>query len=379
MLWISLALLTAVVVLALARPLMRPATEAAGEAEAGFAVYRDQLAEIESDRDRGLIGGAEADAARAEVGRRLLQLKAPDQAKAAGQSGSGSQRLPSLRIMQGVLATIPLAGVALYIALGSPNLSGQPLAERQAAPTANSPVSELVARVEAELKKNPEDARGWSVIAPVYMRLNRYDDAAHAYSQVLRINGEAVEPLLGFAQAALLANKGIVNDNVKRAAERIQVLQPGRIEPQIWMALAKEQDGDIAGAIAAFKALVASAPEGAAWVGAVKEQLLKLEGGAAAPAEGAASPPMVRPSAEAIAALPAGEQQKQIAAMVDGLAQRLKQNGNDLPGWLRLVRAYQVMARKDDAVAALASARKQFASDAKALADLDSLARDLGL
>ena len=84
-------------------------------------------------------------------------------------------------------------------------------------------------------------------------------------------------------------------------------------------------------------------------------------------------------TADAIAAMTPEEQNKKIAAMVDGLAARLKDNGNDLPGWLRLVRAYQVMGRKDEAVAALASARKQFSADPKALADLDSLAKDVGL
>ena len=394
MLWIFLALLTAAVVMALARPLTRSAEIAADPAEADLAVYRDQLSEIDNDRERGLIGGVEAEAARTEVARRLLHVNKANLVKSEGK-GARTRTvrpavMPSLRAVQGVLAAVPLAGVALYLWIGSPNLPGQPLTARQAAPTAASPVEDLVGRVEAELKKNPGDARGWTVIAPVYMQMKRHDDAAYAYSQIMRLKGEALEPLLGFAEAALLANNGVVNDGVKRAAERALILKPDRVEPKVWLALGKEQDGDIKGAIADYKALLASSPADAPWAGPLTQQLKRLEGGMTSaeslPAPPASKVPPVnvegptaQPSAGDIAALPPEEQQKQIAAMVDGLAARLKQNGNDLPGWLRLVRAYQVMGRKDDAVAALASARAQFSADPKALEELDGLAKSLAL
>ena len=65
--------------------------------------------------------------------------------------------------------------------------------------------------------------------------------------------------------------------------------------------------------------------------------------------------------------------------MVDGLAERLKRDGNDLAGWLRLVNAYAVLNRKDDARAALAQARQHFPADEKALGALSALAKNLGL
>ena len=68
-----------------------------------------------------------------------------------------------------------------------------------------------------------------------------------------------------------------------------------------------------------------------------------------------------------------------IAQMVDGLAQRLKRDRRDLAGWLRLVNAYVVLGRKNDALSALADARKTFGGDEKALAELAALAKNLGL
>ena len=71
--------------------------------------------------------------------------------------------------------------------------------------------------------------------------------------------------------------------------------------------------------------------------------------------------------------------QQMINNMVEGLAERLKKDGNDLTGWLKLVRAYKVLGRNDDAASALSEARKQFASDEKSLSELNDLAKSLGL
>jgi cytochrome c-type biogenesis protein CcmH len=57
----------------------------------------------------------------------------------------------------------------------------------------------------------------------------------------------------------------------------------------------------------------------------------------------------------------------------------LEQRGDDLAGWLKLVRAYSVLDRKDDALKALARARSQFTGNAQALQQLDRLAAELGL
>ena len=65
--------------------------------------------------------------------------------------------------------------------------------------------------------------------------------------------------------------------------------------------------------------------------------------------------------------------------MVDGLADRLKSNGNDIDGWLRLVRAYRVLQEPDKAKLALGDAKRNFATDSAATKRLDDLAQELGL
>ncbi len=41
-------------------------------------------------------------------------------------------------------------------------------------------IQNLVSQVEAHLERNPDDGRGYEVVAPVYLRLGRFDDAVKA-------------------------------------------------------------------------------------------------------------------------------------------------------------------------------------------------------
>ena len=68
-----------------------------------------------------------------------------------------------------------------------------------------------------------------------------------------------------------------------------------------------------------------------------------------------------------------------IDGMVSGLAARLEQDGRDLAGWQRLIRALNTLGRRDDAIAALGRARKSFDGQPQQLAELAELARSLGL
>ncbi len=77
--------------------------------------------------------------------------------------------------------------------------------------------------------------------------------------------------------------------------------------------------------------------------------------------------------------MPQAEQASAIHGMVDRLASRLAENGQDLEGWLRLVRAYAVLNESDKARSALSDAKRNLAGDATAIARIDALARELGL
>lgn len=400
LLWIILALLTAAVAIAVLAPLLRP-----GNADATLspdvAVYRQQLAEIEAERERGVLGPAEAEAARIEISRRLLAAaeraegssdatRPPSEATAAAKSAvpAGAQR-----IFLAAAVTIPALALGLYIMQGRPDMPAYSIAERRAPPSLEGTrLAEAIALVEARLRQHPEDGQGWDVIAPIYLKLGRYDDAVDAFARAIRLLGETPKRLSGFAESSILASNGIVGEAARKAYEKLAKSDPAAIEPRFWLAIAKEQNGEIAAAAADYRKLLADAPADAPWRAMVEERLTAVlaRGGEAAerkPAPGgkapdASGPPERGPSASEIEAaekMSPEQRARMIEGMVAGLAERLKADGKDLAGWIRLVRAYAVLGRRDDALSALASARQAFPADEKALSELARLARALGL
>ena len=387
LLWIILACLTAIVLLVLLRPLAGAGTGDRAAEALDAAVYRDQLSEINSDRARGLIGEEEAEAARIEIARRLLA--ADSKAKASSEVSSPATRARAATIA--VAVALPLLALGLYLAYGSPRLPDQPLAARLQDPASDRNLETLVARVEARLREHPEEGEGWDVIAPVYMGWQRYPDAADAYGQAIRLLGKSAKRLSGRGQALVLANNGVVTEEARAALARAVALDQTLIEPRVLLAIAKEQDGEFQAAIEDWRALLDKAPKDAPWLQMVEKKIAineaHLVGKPVAEAEGAPSqPPDPRaekgPSAADVASaenMTPAERQAMIERMVQGLATKLDQDGSDLPGWLKLVRAYSVLDRKNDALKALERAKTQFSGNTQALQQLDQLAAELGL
>ena len=385
LLWIGLAVMSAGVLAVLLRPLMRPAPPMPAEVAVAASIYRDQLREIEADRERGLIGAAEAEAAKAEIARRLIA--AGD--TAARPAGGPYSEAALSRIALVLAAGLPLLAITTYIGIGEPRLPAQPLAARQASPAETARVDELIRAVETRLGQHPEDGQGWDVIAPVYFKQGRHREAADAFGRAIRILGENSKRLAGFAESTVLANDGVITEPARLAYEKLAKLEPGRVEPRFWLAYAREQDGQLETARAEYKALIAGAPADARWLPAVEERLHVVEqriAGAAAPADRSAPSKQADaprgPTREEMAAgdkLPEADRRQMIEGMVQSLASRLKQDGRDLSGWERLIRAYSVMGRRAEALAALSDARRNFTSEPQSLDRLQSLARSLGL
>ena len=332
---------------------------------------------IEDERTRGLVDNGEAAGARVEVARRLLASADRMDAQSPPPPLPESKRAT---VALATAAAIPLFTLALYLTHGSPGLPSFPATARTQMPIERAQISDLVAKVEARLREHPEDGDGWDVIAPVYYKLERFRDAANAYARAARLKGETVRRLAGLAESAVLAADGIVTEEARAAYERILALEPGRPEPRFWLALAKEQDGKLEPALSDYRALLSDAPADAPWRAAVESRIADV--GRRIAGVDKPDPRAPGPSAEDIAAaekLSPQDRTKMIAGMVDGLAERLKRDGRDLAGWQRLINAYAVLGRSQDARTALAEARKNFPADAAAQAALAALAKTLGL
>ena len=378
-LWLVFALMTAAAIFAVLWPLARAHNVQAGSE---LEVYRDQLDEIERDRAAGLIGVAEADAARVEVSRRLIN--AADAAEFR-HIAVGSPRWRRRAAAIAGLVLLPVGAVALYLTLGSPQMPGEPLQARLRAIHNDRSIASLVAQVEQHLAQNPNDARGYAVLAPVYLQLGRFQDAVNARRKVLALGGETADRQADLGEALTAAENGIVTADAKGAFERAVALDASEPKARFFIGVAAEQDGDRAKAAAIWQDMLKSAPADAPWVATVTRALAEIGVAPNTPPAVAAMPPAAGapgPSTSDVAAASQMSEQDRntmVRGMVARLADRLKQNGDDIEGWQRLLRAYVVLNERDKAQAAAGDARKAFASDPDKLRQIEDTIKSLGL
>jgi cytochrome c-type biogenesis protein CcmH len=362
-LWFVFALMTAAAIFAVLLPLGMGRAQSGGSE---VSVYKDQLGEIDRDVAAGMIGRPEAEAARVEISRRLLA--------AANHTHQPSMKANiSWRRSAAVLSLVglPVLAIAVYLPLGSPRLPDFPLAQRSRAPDAAQPLDALVAQVEQHLEKNPTDARGWTVLAPVLARLGRFDDAMKAYRKAIEYGGETADRRADVGEVIAAAAGGVVTAEAKSEFERARALDAGDTKANYFLGLAAEQDGRKADAASIWRAMLEKAPADAPWRPLVEAALTRVS------APGA--PPLSDGAMAAAKDMSESDRSTMIRGMVEQLATRLKQNGDNVEGWLRLVRAYIVMGDIEKAKSALSDARQAVGNDAERLRQLNEGLKNLGL
>ena len=363
-LWFVFALMTAAAIFAVLWPLGRATAGNVGGSES--TVYKDQLTEIGRDAESGLIAPPEAEAARVEIGRRLLAANDAEREMATRAS-------PRFRRAVAVLALVglPVLAMAVYLPLGSPLFPDFPLAERAGAPSGSDPMNDLVAQVQKHLEQNPTDGRGWNVLAPVLARLGRFDEAIPAFRNAITYAGDTAPRRADLGEAIAAAANGVITAEAKVEFERAVALDADEVKARFFLGIAAEQDGRAAEAAAIWRDMLAKAPADAPWRNVVQAALARV-GGPALPA-------LSDDTIAAAQGMAATDRNAMVQSMVDRLATRLKQDGNDVEGWLRLVRAYMVLGDRDRAKQAVADARQAVGSDAGRLRQLNDGLKNAGL
>ncbi|WEJ10971.1 c-type cytochrome biogenesis protein CcmI [Sinorhizobium prairiense] len=371
--WILVAILTAAVAAVLLLPLMRAAEPLPSRHSHDIEVYRDQLGELARDREAGLIGSEEAELARAEIARRMLAASAADQAVAERTP----KRLLSNRLARAfIFLCLPAVGLCLYLTTGSPGVPAQPLAARLADP--GDDVNILIAKAENHLALNPQDGAGWDLLAPIYMRHGRVDDAVAAYDRAIHLLGPTPARMGGYAEALVAQAGGLVTSEAQNALQKALALDPDDPRSAFYLALGLKQEGKHTDALAAFRKLAERSPADAPWLSLVNQHIAEL---AAAPAgPGPAAPGNPAPGDIAAAEeMNAGDRQAMIRGMVDSLASRLKEDPANLEGWMRLIRSYVVLDQRDRAKIALHDGLRAFPETGEQGKQLLALARELGI
>jgi len=366
--WFVAALLTFGASLAVLLPLSRRAAETDSPARADIEVYRDQLDEIDRDKTRGLIGDADAEQARAEIGRRILRLAD------AGAAKTGTTRTSKL-VATLAVAAVPLVSWGLYSAIGSPDMPSQPLQARLDKSPADSSVGELVSRAERHLAANPSDGKGWEVLAPIYLRLGRPAESVTAFRNAIRLIGSDAAREAGLGEAIAVSQGGVVSEEARQAFERALVLDPAMPKASFYLALAMAQGGKTEEAAAAWSAMLPALPADSPWRTAVEQAIAEAKPPAIAETEPGPTTDQIA-AAESMA--PA-DRQAMIETMVASLDEKLRANPADREGWMRLVRSYVVLGRADAARDALSRGVSALGKDTAEGKELLAVAQSLGL
>lgn len=347
---LAIALLTALVVGLLVLPLVRPGRAAPPREEYDLAIYRDQLAEVERDAERGLLVGEQVTAARTELQRRMLAAAETGSGDAVSAAGGG--RTAALILVAAVLA----AAFGIYGYLGSPDLPGQPLAERrdalQAVAKGQAEMERLIDDLARKMKEQPGNIEGWLLLGRSYQSQNRYSDAAQAFGRAVDMSDRPADILAAYGEARVLAQDGTVAPGDVEIFEEVMAKDPRDPRARYYIGNFRAQQGDLRGALQSWVDLIAASPADAPWLGEVRERVasaerqLGLEAGSVKPSAAVGDPPASPPEMDAAT----------IRAMVDGLAAKLKENPDDLNGWLMLARSYEVLGEAEKARQARARA-----------------------
>jgi cytochrome c-type biogenesis protein CcmH len=402
MMWFLLALLAASALAPVILPLRRTETRAARNVERLW-IYRDQLAQLPDDINRGVIEAGQGPAARLEIERRML-------AAALAEETAEHAKPRAARPMRGgtavTLATALVGGAfALYLSLGSPLLGeanrGTPLAAGSDAAErpADAPVRvqrpDLVASVASltqKLASGAGDVDEWRRLARTQAELGRWQDSAESYRRLAALTGGAIEDAAGYGEVLVLAAKGVVTPAARTVFNGALVRDPSNMSARYYLGLADAQAGNPAAAIERWRQLEADAPKNSRWLTTLRRQIVtaaamagidvhpatpslpRSSSGMASSGSPSASPaPPAGPpgdastaasgiasgaagptaaDVEAAQALPQDQRLAIIRSMVDRLASRLVTTPDDFDGWQRLARSYRVLGEKRQAAVA---------------------------
>lgn len=420
-LWIILTALTALAAAWLTIPLVRRHEARVDARAATIAVLKDQLADVDVQVAAGSIQPGEAEGLRNEIRRRLL---AAGHIPTELNRSLGQSALSALAL--GLAAMVAVAGAAMYASMGQPELGGSSVTSagpNAAVPAAAAPpapeaaaqgeVAQLVAGLEQKMQSTPGDPEGWRMLGWSYFQTARYADAAKAYARAIALKPDGEGYQSAYGEALVQQAGGQVTPAAAAAFEKAAAQDGADARARYFLAVRKAESGDRKGAVEDMLRLLADSPADAPWLsqlrGVIQQtaQAANIDiaarlaatkpvgnaavpglppqvaaaaaANAAAPTSAGVMPSPSRDQVQAAQAMSPANRQAMIRGMVDGLAQKLKANPKDEAGWLRLMRARQVLGDAAAAKTARDQALAAFAGDAAAQGRIRAAGAEMGL
>ncbi len=407
--WIPAGALALAVVLTILWALLRRRA-ATADAVSDVQIYRDQLAAVERDVERGTIGANDAERIRIEVSRRLL---AADKAQANARPSGTAPRW--LSYTAAAVAAVGVIGGAIwmYLDLGAPGYPDLGLQKRLAMadkaraerpsqaevearqperPSSAKPSAKYMALLEklrAAVKARPNDLRGQILLVRNEAGIGHFRAAARAQGKVIALKKEkaSAEDFAEYGNLLILSADGYVSPQAEAALEQALRRDPKNGTALYFSGLMFAQTGRPDIAFRIWRDLLDASPADAPWIKPIRAQIMEAARLAGVryslpPAPAASRPGLKGPSADDVAAagqMSGTDRQAFIKSMVARLSERLDTKGGSAAEWARLIGAYGVLGQKAKAQAAWEKATAAFAGKDADLATIRTAAQHAGL
>lgn len=223
--FVLLVLVLALLLPALLRPNVLVKTDANAEKR---AIFRQQFEELAQDKGNGVLDEIQYALAKSDLERRLLT-----------EADVVSQQATSVKpdkILAGViLLAFPVLAILLYASLGNPLAIISPLTTSQtqtgvAHETTMADLEKMLATLQQKLEKNPQDAKGWTVLARSYMQLKRYAEAEQAYEKVTQLVKDDAQLYADYAEASALAAGSTLIGKPEALIQKALAIDPQHIK-----------------------------------------------------------------------------------------------------------------------------------------------------
>ena len=329
------------------------------------ALYRNRVAAIDQDEKLGRLDAADAESIRVMEAKKLLETS-----NVAGKSCSSGKNPRRIILVASALSVIAFATIfyrqtAIYSPQFQIFVSPNPVEEQS--------FIDLLRGAESRLALNPDDDKGWRVLAPVYMSMGQAEKGIAAFRKAISLSGRNPELLTALGEAIVVKNAGRVNDEALQLFNEANQLNPEYDLARYYRGLYDAQNDNSARAITIWNSILERNPDDQEWASFLEERIAGLKKSTAL----AATPELDQETIDAASGLEQSEQQAMINQMVASLAQRLEENPDDKLGWERLIRSYIVLGRKSDTLEAIKKAKEQFPDSAEFLSKLDQIESSL--
>ncbi|MCL6284798.1 c-type cytochrome biogenesis protein CcmI [Ruegeria sp. 2012CJ41-6] len=391
--WILISLTALVVAALLALTLLRCRSKDEPAAAYDLRVYREQLAGVDRDLVRGVIGESDADRIRTEISRRILAADALIRKESEGMAQPRRGTWVTALVL---IAALMGGGLMLYRSLGAPGYGDLPLGLRKEmaeerrlnrpdqasaeaeqperpAPNIDPKYAELMEQLRAAVASRPDDLQGHILLAQNEANLGNFSASYKAMADAIRLMGDdaSADDHAEMAEMMIAAAGGYVSPQAETVLDQALDLDPDNGTALYYWGVMMLQIGRPDAAFRVWEEALRSNPAPAPWVDAIRARIGEVAARAGVKYDQPDVPALPGPSAQDMAGfenMAPDARADVIRNMVTGLSERLATEGGTAEEWARLIRSLGVLGEGAQANRVFHEAQQVFAGNDAALA-----------